>query len=309
MMLSASHENQEIIELEEERGIALPEIVRSEVNFLTFPFFALRDKDVYKKSKTQYKAVVKRGDEKLEILWKVSANPDHGYPGPFDREVHKAVEQIIENQKPPIQNPIRLGSLRSLARIRGLHTQGGEVLKEIKESLQRIMATTITSKGAFYHKGEQQWIEDIFHLYDRVVFKGKKMPDGRIADTNYLFLNSWYLDNINARYVKPIDWNYYHSLKTPIATRLYELLSVKFFGLGGKEKFIRYRYSTLCNLLPITRQKYLSDAKSILNPAHQELKETEFLADYLWEDIPSTQPERQKEGLVYPLLSRKKGEE
>jgi len=50
------------------------------------------------------KDVVKRGDQKIEIVWNVSANTKYGYPGPFDKEVHKAVDEQISLAKQQI-NP------------------------------------------------------------------------------------------------------------------------------------------------------------------------------------------------------------
>jgi len=116
------------------------------------------------------------------------------------------------------------------------------------------------------------------------VFVGETLPGGEVADTNYLFLGSWYLDSLNARYVKPLDYTYYRSLKSPIATRLYELLGVKFYGM--KAPYILYKYSTVCQLLPLTRQRYLSQAKQKMSAAHQRLTETEFLENVEWENIP-----------------------
>ena len=72
--------------------IDLPKIINSEVNLLVFPFFALERKNI--KLETEYREVVKRGDKKIEIIWNVSANAKYGYPGLFDREVHKAIEQL-----------------------------------------------------------------------------------------------------------------------------------------------------------------------------------------------------------------------
>jgi len=231
--------------------------------------------------------VVKRGNKKLEVLWTVSSNPKYGYPGPFDRSVHKAIEQIISKFPLPIQNPVPLGSLYNLCKVIGIGKLGGAQYKKIKGALERITTTSIKSEGTFYSKEEEEWIEDIFHLYERVIFKGKRLPNGEIADTNYLYLNSWYLDNINAHYVKPIDWEYYNSLGTPVVQRLYELLSVKFYGLAMRRgKFISYKYSTLCDLLPITRQKYFSKVAKILDPAHKKLEDTKFLADWGWEELP-----------------------
>ena len=62
-------------------------IIRSEVNFLVLPFFALSGREAHGKTETQYSAIVSRGDQRVEISWSVSANTKYGYPGPFDRKV------------------------------------------------------------------------------------------------------------------------------------------------------------------------------------------------------------------------------
>ena len=266
--------------------VLIPEIIRSEVNLLCLPFFALSTKGLRSKLKTEYRMTLKQGRKKLSILWQVVANPEHGYPGPFDKEVHKAVEQIISEMEPPIRNPIPLGSFYQLCKRMGIEKVGGMQYRKIKEALERIVATTVKSEGAFYCKSKQEWVEDVFHLYDRVIFKGKKLPNGQIADTNYLFLSSWYLENLNALYVRPIDFKYYRSLKSTVAQRLYELLGVKFYRFLWEDlQCIRYRYSTLCQLLPITRQRFLSKAKEKLEPAHEELRNTDFLEKAEWEGI------------------------
>lgn len=265
-------------------------VIRSEVNFLVLPFFALSRRDAAHRLKTEYLAIEDRENKKLVVSWKVSANPEYGYPCPFDGKVHKAIEHIISELAPPLENPIPLGSLFSLAKLMavGLSKRGtipGKIYKEIKESLKRITMTGVESKGTFYHKGRKRWVEDAFHLYDRVVFTGEELSSGETADTNYLFLGNWYLENINARYVKPLDHTYWSSLKNPVASRLYELLGVKFYGMGH-HPFIRYRYSNLCLLLPLTRYRYISQAKQKLQLAHQELIRTGFFSDVEWSSIP-----------------------
>ncbi|GAI77341.1 unnamed protein product, partial [marine sediment metagenome] len=104
-------------------------------------------------------------------------------------------------------------------------------------------------------------------------------------DNNYLFLGSWYLQNLNSRHTKPIDYTYWRSLKSKIASRLYEILGVKFYGIRNKkEDHIRYKYSTLCQLLPVTPYRYFSDAKWQLNFAHDELKDSGFIVEYEWSE-------------------------
>jgi hypothetical protein len=269
---------------EDEQVALTPDVIRSEVNLLTFPFFALSRKGLREKTKTEYRAVVQRGDRKVEILWRVSSSSEYGYPGPFDQKVHKAIEEIINELPHPVRNPIGF-SIYDLCRRMRLGSSGGSDYRKIKEALERIVATTVKSRGTFYAKGRKKWIDDVFHIYDRVVFRGEQLPDGRIAEQNYLYLNSWYLENLNARYVRPLDYDYYKGLRSNIAQRLYELLGVKFYGLlRAGYASIGYRYSTLCQLLPLTRQKYLSKARQILDPAHEELMRTDFLAAVEWSD-------------------------
>jgi hypothetical protein len=271
-----------LLEEDEESTELLPQgMIRSEVNFLTLPFFALSRKDAAHRLKTEYSATIRKGKETQKVYWKVSANPEYGYPSPFDRKVHKTIEQIISNLEKPIKNPIPLGSLYHIAQLMNLQ-RSGKLYDDIKASLRRITQTAIDTKGTFYDKGEEKFIETSFHLYDQVVFIGQKLRNGEFADTNYVVLSNWYLDNINAKYVKPLDYAYYRTLQTPIASRLYELLGVKFYA---GHSFIQYKYSTLCQLLPLTQQHYASDAKKILKPAHDELIRTGFLAKVEWQEI------------------------
>jgi len=275
------------------------EEIRSEVNFLLFPFFALNRYEVRQRLETEFRAVVTRDGEKLEILWNVSANPKYGYPGPLDKKVHKAIEQIIDEQGFPIRNPISFTFYDLCRRLE--IPDSGKNIRNIKQALKRIKTASIESREAFYSKSEERWIEDVFSLYERVIFKGEKLPDGRIADKNYIFLGSWYLQSLNARYVKPLDFNYYKRLKSSVSQRLYELLGVKFFGaIKSNRPYVRYKYSTLCQLLPLTRQYYPSYVRRQLEPAHEELKRTGFLAKVSWRKIAGSPRERDWYIYYYP---------
>jgi len=272
----------------DEYKISLPKIINSEVNLLVLPFFFLYKNTLKNKLETEYKEVIQRNGEKVEISWNVSANPKYGYPGLFDRKVYKVIEQIITDilkEKGKIKNPIPLGSLYNLCKRMNMENYGGAEYKKIKKALEKIRATTIKSVGTFYSKGVKQWVDDSFSLYDRIVFKGKKLSNNEIADNNYLFLGSWYLQSLNSFYVKPIDYDYLQSLKSKIASRLYEILGVKFYGLRNKrQNFICYRYSKLCQLLPVIPHEYISLAKQQLDPGNNELRDTGFISKFEWNE-------------------------
>ena len=277
----------EEITIKNNNEIDLPKIINSEVNLLVFPFFSLSTKGLKDKTTTIYQEIIKKGDQEINLLWKVSSNSEYGYPGPFDRKVQQAISEILSEilkKEGEIKNPIPLGSLYNLCKRMNINSSGAEYRK-IKEAFKKIKTTSIESKGTFYSKDKKQWLEDIFSLYDRVIFKGEKISDNEISDNNYLFLGSWYLQNLNSFYIKPVDYDYLQSLKSKIASRLYEILGVKFYGLRNKrEKFICYRYSKLCQLLPVTPHEYISLAKQQLDPGNNELKDTGFISKYDWSE-------------------------
>ncbi|MDD5014706.1 MAG: replication initiator protein A [Atribacterota bacterium] len=273
------------ISIKNNNEIILPKIIKSEVNLLVLPFFALERKD--KRLKTEYRDrdIDKRGDQKKEIVWNVSANSEYGYPGPFDREVHKVIEQIateIIKRDGIIKNPIQF-SIYNLCKRMGI--KGGGNYQQIKKALEQIQATVIKSEKAFYHKGKKEWISSIFGLYDGVIFRGEQLEDGSITEINLLYLSDIYLQSLNSFNTKSIDYTYWRSLKSKIASRLYEILGVKFYGVRNKKEcFIRYKYSTLCQLLPLTPYIYFSDAKRQLNSGNDELKDSGFISEYDWSE-------------------------
>ena len=275
----------EEITIKKNNKIDLPKIINTEVNLLIFPFFVLERKS--KKLETEYKDIVKRGNEKIEIIWNVSANTKYGYPGLFDREVHKVIEQIISEilkKDGEIKNPISF-SIYDLCNRMGITTSGGKNYRKVKEALERIRMTGIKSEGAFYHKGKKEWISKVFGLYDSIIFRGEKLEDGSIAEKNLLYLGNIYLQSLNSFNIKPIDYTYWRSLESKIASRLYEILGIKFYGVRNKkEGFIRYKYSTLCQLLPVTPHEYISEAKRQLNPGNNELRDTGFISKYEWSE-------------------------
>lgn len=259
------------------------EILPSEVNLLVLPFFSLSKADASQKEGLKYVKKVNREGKTEEVIWKVSASEDYGYPGTYDKKVFKAVEELLNNRGYPVENPVTF-SIYNLLKLMGVENIGGTDYRRVKESMERLVATTIRSKGTFYHKGKKKYLNEVFHLFSRVIFTGEKLPNGEEAEENHLYLNSWLLDNLNQYYTRPLDYQFYRLLDGDIAKRLYELLGVKFYGLLNDGKpYLRYKYENLCKLLPLRKQDYLSKAKQIFTPAHEELKSKNFLQKVNWE--------------------------
>ncbi len=272
--------------LQEPEDTSLPAVIRSELNFLQFPFFSLSWKGLKERTKTEYRFSAERNGKKAELLWRVTANVEYGYPTPFDRKVSRGVDALISEfleSKDQLTNPIGF-TIYHLAQLMGLSSGiGGRLYRDIKESFRRIVATTVESNGSFFLKDEEIWLEDIFHMYERVIFKGRRKPNGGIAETNLLWLGEPYIRNINSRYIKPLDYRFLVSLKSDLAARLYEVLSRKFYGLPAELDCLVVDYSDLCQILPAKPQKYISAARQKLDPAHEELIGTRFLSKVKYE--------------------------
>ena len=260
----------------------IEELIKAEVNCIVLPIFFISKRG--ERGIIEYRTEIEGEGERVELLWRVYPGP-MGSLGPFEKEVFRAMEYFILTQRPfPVENPIPF-SLYDICKLMGMNT-GGTEYRKIKNALKKISLVGLESKGAFYVKSRGIRIDDTFHLYERVIFRGEITPEGERAETNYLWLGSWYLDSINSFYLKPLDYRFYRSLRSPVARRLYEILGIKFYGAHRRgSPYVHYRYSSLCAILPLKRQRYLSKAKEKLAPAHRELLEAGFLAGVKWTPI------------------------
>lgn len=268
---------------EDETALALPDTLRLEVNRLNFPIFALDDKDVRNRDSIKYTAVLQSDGEKLEINWTVAAPREYGFPAQFEKKVDLAIQEIVNGCELPITNPISFTTYHLLKRM-GYKHRSKRAYDKVNQALLRILSTSITSQAAFYSKAKRERITDSFHIYERVVLRDKTLPDGRIADKNYVWLSHYFLDSINHGYTKPLSLPFYKKLRSPIAQRLYELLGVKFYGVlnsGGSYYNIAYR--DLCQLLPLAPQREHKYAHRQLKQAHAELIEYGYLERVEWD--------------------------
>jgi hypothetical protein len=107
------------------------------------------------------------------------------------------------------------------------------------------------------------------------VVKGKQLRNGKIADTNYVWLSPWFLSNYYHRYTRPIDFEFYKRLRKPIAKSLYTLLENGWYASDGKPYSKNYR--ALCEEFLLTNHPHVSLIKQQLDPSHRELHAVGFL--------------------------------
>ncbi len=278
-------------------------VIKTDANLSRLPLFALQRKRIEKQLEREWVFVETRGSEHVELIWRVMATQRYGYPRAFARRVHGAVEYLLTINGFPVPEYFDF-SLYEITKVLNLD-DSGNILNNIRDALKSIAATTIESQGTYCYleSGEKRFINKLFHLYDTVIFIGDTLPDGVVADRNRIYFNEWYLKSLNSGYIKPLDFPYWNSLKSDIARRLYEYLS--FISFATKCKPFRIEYLRLCEFLPITPQKYFSQARQKMKWAHEELMNTGFLKKVVWR---KSKTDPKKWILIYHFGIRAKSE-
>ena len=219
--------------------------------------------------------------KKVEATAEFHPSAVFGLPITADQDKFLALHDIITKTlrtEGRVTNPIRFTSAH-LLRLLNSQVRTGKNYKDISEWLDVMMATMIVSNGVVWEAGKHRFARDRFHVFQRAVSIGKEMPDGTIADANYVWLSDWQLENINQNFLLPIDLQTYRELKNHIAKALVPLLQVWLFASQKAGSFEK-RYDELCEMLNLQVYKAPSLITRQLKPSFDELVRYEYLKEW-----------------------------
>jgi hypothetical protein len=266
----------------ETNAIAMREFVRIEKNLSTMGFFT--------PSKSRAQAELKEKVIRLKrdvggktIIAEATIIPavPLGLPTTADQDKYLAFQKIVNDRRVQqggvVSNPVKFTSSELLS-ILGIG-QAGKNYNEVYEWLERMAATTIRSQGVVFLAKRKVYARDVFHVFDRIVSVGGELPDGTIAASNYVWLSSWQIENINQNYLLPVDFETYRGLRNNIAKALVPLLQLWLYASRANRIFEK-RYDDLCELLSLRPQRYPSDIQKQLGPSFNELEMKGFLASW-----------------------------
>jgi hypothetical protein len=258
-------------EIAKERGEQARGLVLAEGNFEEHPYFRVGDRNAGTGILTYENELRTRDGHILRQSWTVRAAHGRGLPGRFDQDVYVALLQMIDDKGLPEDGWLSF-SLYELVELMG-RKHSGRDYRQVRESLRRLAMTSIESDNAFYHRGWKEYISDTFSLLSEVKLSEYDDPQGERTDRNRVLLSRYFVDSYKANYLKNIDVEFYWSLASPIAKRLYRLVDKKRNGrrLWEAELF------SLKDRIPLSDYKYASKIKEKLAPAHAELIEKDFL--------------------------------
>jgi len=268
---------------ENSAALTIREFIRIEKNLTTLGFFTPtqgRGKILNKPKVLRIRREIP-GGKIIEAEATIIPSVEHGLPTTPDQDKYLAFQQIVQERRKAnggwVQNPIPFTSYDLCNRV-GLNT-GGKNYADISEWLDRMVATTIRSKGTVYLAKRKTYVKDTFHVFDRVVVAGEDLPDGKTAERNYVWLSEWQIENLNEGYQLPVDFERYKRLRTHIGKALVPLLQVWLFPTRTTGRFEK-RYTDVCELLSLRPQSAPSLIERQLGPALNELLAMGYISNW-----------------------------
>jgi len=258
--------------------------VKAELNFLRLPYFS-----TCKSAQNRFLELIENVDRdgvKKKIEWRVVPDPRLGLPGTIERNVmfwiFRCADKARNGPNAPIPQWIDIGSIYQIANEIGLHYNGQNAAR-IKLSLKKLGCTNCISVGAFYNKGTKSYVEsgEVFTFISSWKLKGDTY-DGKLSESNEVALHPYVRQNLDAFYVKSLDWELLRSLEIEISALLYPHLSCVFHGMRKDQDYIELSYSWLAQRLGIKVWDEIKEAKKQLKAAHNELCQKGYLSKVEW---------------------------
>jgi hypothetical protein len=261
--------------------VAIPERRRDiwiEKNLITLGFFTPSSKRLVGAKAKKVRIVRKIDGKSVETVSTIIPAALYGLPITTDQDKFLAFQEIITEQVRKVgrmENPVGF-KFSQLRNILG-QKKGGRINEEIIEWMRTMTATSINA--SVYFAGRKMWMHDTFHVFDRAVSLGMEMPDGHVADQNYIWLSEWQIENINAHFQYPIDLGTYFQLKNHIAKGLAPHLQIWLHASIRAARFEK-NYQDLSELLSVRQYTELSRIKASLGPSLDELTKHGYLANW-----------------------------
>jgi hypothetical protein len=247
-------------------------VVKAEGNFEDHPYFTVGNQRGGEGIIEYARTIRTRDGQELKQTWTVRAVQGLGLPGTLDQDVYVALLQLIDRGgEIPEDGWVGFSLYKLVELLRRTH--GGRDYKQIKESLERLSATVIQSKNAFYRKRKQAYLDKTFHLLEEVRHSEIRDGSGGATERTWVKLSEYFVESYRANYLKGLDVDFYWSLNSSVAKRLYRFVDKK----RNQQRRWEVDLFALRDRIPLSRYRYPSKIKEKLEPAHQELREQGFL--------------------------------
>lgn len=254
-------------------------LILVEANLEVPPTFQLRCTDPNRRVAEFANTLVNDEGERVQQHWRISVPEPYKLPGPFDQDVWVAVQALVgmRGGMPPD------GRLYfSLYELLGVMRKArkGDNYKELRASLLRLSATHFQADNAFYLKDKNKLATRTFTLWDVSLNFEVDRQTGVATERHFLEFHNVVRQSFQAEYLKTLDSDFYFSLRSPLAKRLYRLIDRK---RQGKPRW-GTNLDKLKDMAPLAPSyKTPSKIRDVLETAHRELQRRGFLASVSYE--------------------------
>jgi hypothetical protein len=249
------------------------DIIRTETALSRFPIHRLS-----KTGKVLIEIKLRNSERELTTRWKVKNPPD---PLAYKLDT-LIINRRIDEAGKPIPKLIKLGSLRELADEIGFKNTGNT--DRIKNALVQNALAGITAKFTYKAKDGTEKTTEIADTRYAVIFTGEKLPNGEKSDGTYILLHDIYREILNSAQTRPLDYDYLKAL-SPVAQRLYELLSYQMYAAVKYKRTAKMLYSEFCTYAPQTRFFDWEQVRPQMYRLHKPHLESGYIENISFEKI------------------------
>ena len=270
----------EVVENDEE---ARPKLVlvptkitegRDELNFAEFPLSALSEKSD-PSVKTIYfedKIFDRSKNEYIPRRVTITGSDAFGLPTPLDEEVLLALIQLSKLQG--FTNKRVYFTRYQLIQILNW-APNGQSYNRLDQALNRWMGVTMYYKNAWRDRKAQSWVDESFHMLERVKIVTDERRSSESGYTSYFEWNEAVFKSFQNGNVKALNYDFFLSIESSIAKRLYRFLDKRFHHALSVE----FELKALCyEHIGLSRKSPVADLKRKLSKAIDELESRGYLA-------------------------------
>ena len=254
-------------------------LILVEANLEVPPTFQLRRTDPNRRVAEFSNTLVNEEGERIQQSWRISVPEPYELPGPFDQDVWVAVQTLVglRGGMPP-DGRLYFSLYEILGVMRKIRK--GDNYKELRASLLRLSATHFQADNAFYLKDKNKLATRTFTLWDVSLDTEVDHKTGEATERHFLEFNNVVRQSFRAEYLKTLDSDFYFSLRSPLAKRLYRLIDRK---RQGKPRW-GTSLDRLKDMAPLAPSyKTPSKIRDVLETAHSELRRRGFLSGVSYE--------------------------
>lgn len=248
-----------------------------ELNFAEFPLAAL-GKTVPRGQKTlEFTDSVFDKSRNAEVVRKLSitAADKYGLPTAMDDEVVLGLIQLTA--RTDFSTREVYFTRYELLRLLGWSDDSRNYAR-LEQSLKRWLGVTLYYENSWWSREEQSWVNEGFHVLDYVqIFDRERRSRSRTGGKSMFVWNDVVFRSFKAGYLKRIDFDFYKSLSSAIAKRIFRFLDKRFYQQMQVEFDLR---TFACEHLGLSRKYHNGELKRVLTPAISELEKAGFLRPF-----------------------------